>query len=144
MKRTVIKYGSKNYTILTVNLTRHGGVTGVQEQVNVLKLGRKVVFTQSSLEWLRGQLASGQLDHEEVDKNLVGSAKGIARLLERALDGKDAYSEQVESDYDSDEPSVSFTAASKRHIDFTAPCGARGYLTVNEATKLAAALREEF
>lgn len=98
-----------------------------QEKVFVLKVGRRVFFTQEN-----------DYDCKNVAfANLALGAKTAARSFQKALDGERVTFENVVSGYASHgDGSLTLAPGKRGSVEFIAPCGATGYLTKREAEKL--------
>jgi hypothetical protein len=115
-----------------VTIRRTGPFYWDREKVYVVKVGRRVFFSQEH-----------DTDARRIEyANVALGIKTAARAFQDALDGKVVTLKRgVESAYVDTDQVVLGLQKTGRRIAFVAPCGASGYMTVAEAEKLVALLR---
>jgi hypothetical protein len=108
----------------------------IHKRLNVLRAGRMVAILDESLDYVLGGPEHHGYDSNYAavlySANVLAGPKTLVRLFTDAL-AKKPVSEGVRSTYGI-EPLV-LTRKGQR-IEFRAPCGAYGYMTVREAEKL--------
>lgn len=143
MRKTTDKTSGKTVLVLKVKQNRHEFVLPpLAKTINVFLFNRRIVFMDSSVGpvFEKGHHHGYDNASEAVAElaNLTGSPSLIVRLFQAALDGRKITSEKVGSGYSS-RPSLRLERVGRR-VEFEAPCGATGYLTVGEVEKLIEAI----
>ena len=133
----------KGKTFLRVKIGEAGSLGG-KTTLTVTKIAGKAVFTLYEPTTVLSEVDDYGAREFAESANMSGGPKTIARLFEIALAGKRLATAEVgktiSSGYAGSGDTVELHRV-KNRIEFTAPCGQQGYLTVGEAKKLVEGLR---